>query len=100
MQQDVIEKSPSAGIVLAMFWGFVWRTAVWTLALLVPAIILSVGIAFFVAAGAENPQEAQQTGALIGGLLGMLASVSATCVALRGLVGVRFGGYRLLLVRA
>lgn len=99
MQKDVIENSPPWSIALPMFWGLMWRTVVWTLALIIPLVIIMFGLSFFIASVSATQEEAQQTATVIGMGMGWLAGAAATCTALRALVGIRFGGYRLMLVR-
>jgi ABC-type sugar transport system permease subunit len=99
MQPSVIENDPPIGIALSIFWGFTWRTFVWVLALLIPAAILIFGLSFVINAHTATQDEASQISALTGILLGWLMGASATFVALRGMIGKKFGGYRLILAK-
>lgn len=99
MSQNVIENEPPVGITLLMFWGLMWRTCVWILALLVPLMIIVFALSFFMASVSETQAEAEQLSVLLGTFFGWCAGASATCMALRGMMGKRFGGYRLKLVR-
>lgn len=99
MQPSVIENQPPMGISLSLFWGFTWRTFVWVLALLIPAAILIFGLSFVINAYTATQEEASQISALAGILLGWLMGASATFVALRAVIGKKFGGYRLVLAK-
>src|SRR6218665_2075496 len=99
MQPSVIENDQPMGVALGLFWGFTWRTFVWVLALLIPAAILIFGLSFVINANTATQEEASQMSAMTGIVLGWLMGASATFVALRGMIGKKFGGYRLILAK-
>jgi hypothetical protein len=100
MQGVFIENNPPFVVIVGIWWSMTWRVIVWLLAFLILLFIFQFGLAFFLG-GALNMGQQQATAIVqvSGVVFGWCAGFAATCVAIRKLIGLRFGRHRLLLVR-
>ena len=77
--------------ILAVWWSFVWRSAIFTMLL---GVVLGFGGGIIVGA-AGHPE----LGGAVGALLGWLASIPVSIAVLGKVLGKQFNGFRIRLVR-
>ena len=94
------EKNPPFKLVVGIWFSLWWRTMLWIIVFIVPAIILNLGIAVCLVflVGPEKETIAGISTA-IGAVLGLIAGCYASFKGIRGVLGKSFSGHRLTLVR-
>ena len=99
IQNYIIDSDPGNRIGFVIWLSFAWRMMIWlcigVVGAIIASVILSLGIAalFF-----ENIHEGKALAKDIGSALGFCASIWAAIKGLRGIIGKKFFGYRLLLI--
>lgn len=94
----LIETDPSYFVILAMWWGWMWRMMLWMLLLMVVLFVVIFTASFVVGAAGVLGTDPQKLG-MMGGvfsLLGFVMGMAVQMKALKQIIGKKFGGHRLV----
>lgn len=92
----LIETSPPFMVMLGLLWGVFWRSFAWFIVAMIGMVILMVPIMFLMSASLNPAALMDPKVALIANLVGFVIGIGVYYKALKGVIGKKFGGHRLV----
>lgn len=99
IKQKLVENDPSFILLVQIWWSLTWRWVLWFIPFWIAAVIIAIGLGIFMAYmfGFDEDQ-AKSLGGIIGVIFGGAAGLFSTLKALKGILGLKFSGYQLVLL--
>lgn len=92
----LIETKPPVLVMLGLLWGLFWRSFAWFIVAMIGMLIIMVPLMFLMSASLTPAALMDPKVALVANLVGFVIGLGVYYKALRGVIGKKFGGYRLV----